>query len=322
MKFVFRCTTILAFFALICTPILPSAQALKPGEVSPSAEIAAALRAVASMDPDPKVRNPDYLARKFVKPELWFFAPLSEDYRKSRAMIEQFRMNYYFSANAHTWHIDGILHAFAKKGLQQVVHIGAGFDTRPYRFGKRMPGVRFFEVDQPATQALKKQMVEAALGELPTNVTYVAIDYRTRPFIDALLNAGYREGEKTLFIWEGSTSFTSKDVVDQNLSAMAVRSGSGSELVFDYIPGEIVDGDYSQFRGAMFAAIRLDASGEPWVFGIPTGKADDYVGRYGFRVISDLNNTQLAERYLTRSNGTIDGVPPPIVRIMHAVVDR
>jgi methyltransferase (TIGR00027 family) len=274
------------------------------------------------MDPDPKVRNPDYLSERFVKPTLWFFAPLSEDYLQSRAMIKQFRLNYYFLANALTWHIDGILQNMADKGLQQVVLIGAGFDTRPYRFGKQLPGVRFFEVDQPATQALKKQMVEKAMGELPPHVVYVAIDYRTRPFFRAISDAGYREDQKTLFVWEGSTAFTARDVVAENLVAMANRSGHGSELVFDHIPQEIVEGDYSQFRGAMFAAIRLDASGEPRVFGIPGGTANDYVGRHGFKMISDLDNAQLAKQYLVRSDGTLDGMPPPIVRVMHAVLNR
>ena len=40
-------------------------------------------------------------------------------------------------------------------GISQVVIIGAGYDGRALRF--RTPGVRFFEVDHPATQADKRR---------------------------------------------------------------------------------------------------------------------------------------------------------------------
>lgn len=34
-------------------------------------------------------------------------------------------------------------------GIQQVVCVAAGFDTRAYRFGAMHPGVHFVEVDLP-----------------------------------------------------------------------------------------------------------------------------------------------------------------------------
>ena len=37
------------------------------------------------------------------------------------------------------------MHPDSARELKQVVMIGAGFDTRPYRFGKQMPGVAFYE---------------------------------------------------------------------------------------------------------------------------------------------------------------------------------
>src|SRR5271165_5883417 len=51
-------------------------------------------------------------------------------------------------------HIDDFLKTSLKEGLEQVVILGAGYDTRAYR----TPGIettRVFEVDQSATQNLK-----------------------------------------------------------------------------------------------------------------------------------------------------------------------
>ena len=42
-------------------------------------------------------------------------------------------------------------------GATQVVILGAGFDSHAYRCQELLAGARVFEVDRPATQALKKQ---------------------------------------------------------------------------------------------------------------------------------------------------------------------
>jgi methyltransferase (TIGR00027 family) len=299
----------------------PSGYALKPGEVSYSAEFAAGLRAIASKEPDEKIRNPDYLAKQFVTPNFWFLGPMREEFEKSQQFIKFYRMGYYYTVNACTWHIDGILTAIAENGLKQVVMIGAGFDTRPYRFGKQMPGVAFYEVDLPATQALKKKLVTEAFGSLPKNVSYIGTDYRSRPLFEALKRAGYDDHQKTLFIWEGSTLYTDKHVVDENLRTIAAHTGKGSEVVFDFIPQEIVAGDYSKYRRAGFASVRTDASGEPWMFGIPEGTADAYVAERGFTVISNLGSVDLAKKYLVRSDGALAGSPTAYMRIVHAVVN-
>ncbi|MGD8336281.1 MAG: SAM-dependent methyltransferase [Desulfobacterales bacterium] len=307
---------------LVLAVCIPATRALKPGEVSLTAEMLTGLRAIAAMDPDEKVRNPDYLAEKFLTPNFWFFGPLVKDYSKSRAFVKFYRVNRYFTANAMTWHIDAILQKMAAKNVKQVVNIGAGFDSRPYRFREQMPNVRFFEVDQPATLNRKKEMVKAAFGGLPAEVTYIPVDYRTRTIFDSLTRAGYDENQKTLFIWEGVLQYTDRKVVDLTLQSIAKHSAPGSEVVFDYVFDEVVKGDFSKYRGARFMAVRLSANGEPLTFGIAEGQANEFVTQRGLKVISDLGSKELAQKYLVRSDGSIDGKPTAYKRIMHAAVDR
>jgi methyltransferase (TIGR00027 family) len=57
-------------------------------------------------------------------------------------------------------------------GVGQIVIVGAGYDGRALRF--RSHGVRFFEVDHPATQADKCRRV-GKLGMPIDNVTFVPI---------------------------------------------------------------------------------------------------------------------------------------------------
>jgi hypothetical protein len=73
---------------------------------------------------------------------------------------------------------------------------------------------------------------------------------------------------------------------------------------------------------ARFQAVRMAAYGHPWKFGIAKDKAGEFVTSRGFEVISDLGSGELAQRYLVRSDGSVDGKPTPYFRIMRACVKK
>ena len=310
--------TVCLLTALTVTPTI----AAQLGDIPVTAEFAAGMRAIAAMDPDEKIRNPDTMAKQFLSSAFWFWTALDEDYDKSQKFIKYYRVSTYYSANACTKHIDGILQAAAEKGLEQVVIIGAGLDSRAYRFQQQMPGVRFFEVDLPATVARKKELVMAAVGKIPTTVVYVPVDYRNGGMDGALRPVGYDQKRKTVFVCEGVTRYIEAAAVDRTLQFITQNAAPGSELVFDYIPDDIARGDFSKMPWARFQAVRMAAYGHPWKFGIAKDKAGEFVTSRGFGVISDLGSGELAQRYLVRSDGSIDGKPTPYFRIMHAVVKK
>ncbi len=66
------------------------------------------------------------------------------------------------SIAARTRFVDAEVTGAIEAGLRQVVTCGAGYDDRALRF--RTSGVRFFELDHPATQADKARLLRA-LGE-------------------------------------------------------------------------------------------------------------------------------------------------------------
>ena len=75
-----------------------------------------------------------------------------------------------------TRYIDDVLKRSLEEGLDQVVILGAGFDTRAYRISS-MDGVQVFEVDLPGTRKLKQIRVEKVLGAVPENVTLIGIKF-------------------------------------------------------------------------------------------------------------------------------------------------
>jgi methyltransferase (TIGR00027 family) len=94
---------------------------------------------------------------------------------------------------------DAVLGAIAA-GVDQIVILGAGYDGRALRF--RTPGVQFFEVDHPATQADKRERL-AAIAAGTEGITFVAADFTEPGLDDALTAGGYDRGRRALFTCEG-----------------------------------------------------------------------------------------------------------------------
>jgi methyltransferase (TIGR00027 family) len=100
-------------------------------------------------------------------------------------------------------YIDDVLQNFLNEGLQQLVILGAGYDSRAYRFD--LPGrVKTFEVDHPVTQADKLKRVQRVFGKIPEHVTYIPVDFNTQTLSERLLSSGYGPGLISLFIWQGA----------------------------------------------------------------------------------------------------------------------
>src|SRR5581483_8650226 len=109
--------------------------------------------------------------------------------------------------------IDEALERAVKSGVAQVVILGAGFDSHAYRCGNLLKEVKVFEVDRPATQALKKERVRDAIGEPPSNLAYVPIDFQHEELLEVLLRHGYDPQQRTFFVLEGVTMYLPEEAV-------------------------------------------------------------------------------------------------------------
>ena len=118
------------------------------------------------------------------------------------------------------------------------------------------------------------------------------------------------------------TYFISKVGVDSTLRFIAERSAPGSQVVFDYMLEEVVQGlDYSAYgarRTVYFVAMR----GEPYVFGIAPRRLKAFVNMRGLALLSDLGPDDLTRRYLIHSSGSVSGKIAEFVRIVHAEVPK
>ncbi|MBA3870607.1 MAG: SAM-dependent methyltransferase, partial [Anaerolineae bacterium] len=153
-------------------------------------------------------------------------------------------------------YIDDTLKMCLNEGLDQVVILGAGFDTRAYRIAG-IEKTHVFEVDHPATQAVKLEKLQHIIHPLPTRVTFVPVDFDTQSLEERLLDSGYNQQGKTLFIWQGVTYFLTQEGVDNTLAFIANRSGTGSSVIFDYFYNEALNDTRHGYGKAMRRAAKL-----------------------------------------------------------------
>ena len=258
--------------------------ALEPGLPSKTAVWAAAARAIGSKNPDPNLRNPDYLAIKFLGPREREI--LAADYPMEALDLgyEQAmrRLGDRLPVMSHAFRtkaFDAALLDALSKGVHQVVILGAGFDSRGYRFESQLRDVRFIEVDSGPTQEYKKQRVNEIFGTLPKNVSYVPVDFTKDNLLEQLGKAGYSEQQQAFFLWEGVTVYLPEAAVKDTLHFVRDHAAPGSRVAFDYILRKNPDVGNPNSKYARW--------GEPWIFGFPNDGAASYVRHEGLEVVSD-----------------------------------
>lgn len=184
-----------------------------------------------------------------------------------------------------------------KNGAKQYVILGAGLDSRAYRFAKSLSDIKVFEIDHPSSQAVKMQRVSKYLGGLPANVRYVPIDFTKDDLLQLLTESGYDTSLKTVFTLEGVTMYLDAASIKETLSFVLNRSGSGSCIMFDYIYKEVLEGKMKSKatqRMNRFAFLL----NEPVLFGIPIGGAESFIKEIGFDNVADYSPQMLYEKYL------------------------
>lgn len=147
---------------------------------------------------------------------------------------------------------------------RQVVILGAGLDTRAARLAE--PGVRFFEVDHPRSQAVKLQRLRA-LDAYPTEAaTYVSCDFEKEDFLTRLCASGFAASEPALIVWEGVVYYLSEDAVRGTLRRIASGCAPSTVLVLDYLGKKLVGGQVKDPRDLATRHVVTDL-GEPLLFG-------------------------------------------------------
>ena len=195
-----------------------------------------------------------------------------------------------------TRYIDDVLKRSLEEGIEQLVILGAGFDSRAYRIAG-LDHVRIFEVDLPGTVKLKQIRLEKVLGAVPENVTLVGIDFDQQSLGDILNTAGFQKGKSTLFIWEGVTQYLTEKAVNNTLEFVSGVPQVGSAIVFTYVRRGLIDGtDRPEWFQSFLSFARK--VGAPLIFGLDQVELEQYLSNRGLKLIDDVGAAEYQDLYL------------------------
>lgn len=117
------------------------------------------------------------------------------------------------------------------QGITQYILLGAGLDTFAHR--NPYPQLRVFEVDHPATQQWKHELLEIRGLATPANLTYVPVDFERQSLSEQLHSAGFDAAVPTFFAWLGVVPYLTLEAFRSTINFIAVQP-SGTGVVLDY----------------------------------------------------------------------------------------
>jgi methyltransferase (TIGR00027 family) len=271
---------------------------------SDTARGVANLRFIATLEEREEIRGRDYLAEVFV-PEEWK-ATFRDSAKREWFVTKFLPPGMYRGHIARTAWFDGLVEEALREHIPQIVFLGAGYDSRPYRFAALIRDTRIFEVDAPPTQEHKRSLLKRAGIAIPEGLTFVPTDFTNNSLKDALFSEGFDKEQKTLYIWEGVTYYLPAEAIDGMLGFIRENSPPGSTVCFDYystFPG--IDEAYGAKEHREF--MRTHSPGERIQFSIEREHLGSFLSERGFALIEHLTPEEIQKRYLTLKDGSSAG---------------
>ena len=204
----------------------------------------------------------------------------------------------YTNVIARSRYTEDALGEAVASGVRQYVLIGAGFDSYALRMPAQVKDLQVFEIDHPATQALKKQRIADCGITVAPGVHFVAADLAREGLDVALSRTSFDRFAPTFFSWLGVTMYLTRDANMAALKSIAACSAPGSQLVFSYIDQKMFQPEGAA-TAAVFAELEqaVKSVGEPFVSGFHPAALGDAMRDCGLELVEDLNDFQLVARY-------------------------
>ena len=198
-----------------------------------------------------------------------------------------------------------------ERGVRQLVVLGAGLDTYAYRnpFGDRL---RIFEVDHPATQAWKRQLLHEAAIPMPSSLTFVPVDFERQTLAERLAATSFDRTQQTFFTWLGVVPYLKKEAIWSTLAFIATLP-NGAHVVFDYAdpPGSLSPEIRAKHERR---ARRVADLGEAWVSYFEPDRLHANLVAVGFSEIEDLGPAQIVARYFPGRAGSLPDKGGHVIR--------
>jgi methyltransferase (TIGR00027 family) len=190
------------------------------------------------------------------------------------------------------------------RGVRQYVVLGAGLDTFAHRNPHASLGLRVFEVDHPATQEWKRQLISRAHLKSPDSLVYVPVNLESPLLAERLIANGFRPHEPAFFSWLGVTMYLTPEAILETLRFVAQSGVSRSGIVFDYLT---LPPRFALLRrwGLRVMKRRLAAAGEPWRTFFDPRQLRRELSGLGFATIRDFGADEINARVFVHAGARL-----------------
>ena len=271
----------------------------KPSE---TALFAALRRAIAHKEYQNDRLGPDYLADIFLPPHFRFFLKFKKVRENTKLNEALPGLTEYMIAR--TAYFDQLFVEALSNGTPQIVLLGAGYDSRAYRYSAINRGTTIYELDITPTQNRKKDCLAKARIDIPPQIKFVPINFKEESIQETLEKAGFSPQEKTLFLWEGVSYYLNAESVGETLAVVSQASHQGTSIAFDYtisVPKEKLD---QHFGVREFSQTMKEHHGaEELLFSIEEGTTELFLGQRGLKILDHLDNNEIEEKFLFDDRG-------------------
>jgi methyltransferase (TIGR00027 family) len=193
--------------------------------------------------------------------------------------------------------IDDCLRRALAGDVGQLVLLGAGYDSRAYRFAAELEGRPVFEVDFPATSQRKARILSRRADSLPAaDVRRIEIDFETDSLEARLREAGFKTRMRSFVVWEGVSMYLTRNAVKATLTTLRAITAPRSELAMDF--WYLLDAPDMLTSAYRMSANLLSLLGEPVTFGIHPEDVGPFLARLGYRVRDLADAAELERRYV------------------------
>ncbi len=185
--------------------------------------------------------------------------------------------------------------------VSQYVLLGAGLDT----FALRNPhtGLRVFEVDHPATQAWKQELLHNSGLHLTPTATFIATDFEAGGLGKSLRAGGCDPSQPTLLAMLGVVPYLTEEAFHQTLAMIGSFSGKRA-LVMDYgLPREALP--QAEQLAFQSLADRVAKAGEPFRLFMTPRQAAQHVSAAGMQRSDELSSGEMTSRFFASRGSSL-----------------
>jgi methyltransferase (TIGR00027 family) len=268
--------------------------------ISRTAEWTCLSRAVSFFETIPCLTNEDYIAPlllpAFIKP-LLKMGFLRKFYREQFAPA-----GIYEYVIARTRVIDEVFKGALDEGFEQILILGAGFDSRAIRFEGKNKGTKIFELDSYHTQRAKLDQLMKRGIHLPVNTVYIPIDFNNEKITDKLHEFGFAKNVRTLYIMEGLLMYLEESAVESLFKIIRESGIQESRAIFDFVYASVLRGE-NLYYGEQKIFRTVSRAGEGWTFGIERSEISQFLAERGFTILTQFDAENLEKKYFAQNCG-------------------